>query len=147
MTWIEWVLLILFSLFWIAGIGASLERATILPFLALSVVPSVIGYVYYLRRKAKHRKFISIDDDYLSIMWRPRKFKTNQRYAINDICQLYVKHIPDLGNWQVCMIIDKGQGQRHIKLTSVNTISKAKYLEQKIESHLNIQDVVVPEES
>ena len=52
-----------------------------------------------------------------------------------------------MGDWQLLMIIDEGDGHKHIKLTSVSTVSKAKYLEQVIEGHLDIQDVVVPEES
>lgn len=36
-------------------------------------------------------------------------------------------------------------GQKHVKLITINTISKAKYLEQEIEKYLNIIDREVPE--
>ena len=147
MAWLEWGFLILYSIFFIVGVGMSTEMGIILPFISLSVLPSVFSFFYYLRKKAKHRVFISIDDQYLNIMWRPKKLHIDQSYSIKDIQQAYVKYNPNIGLWVVYMIADLGKGQKHIKLASVKTASKAKYLEQEIESHLNIQDVVVPEES
>ena len=144
---LEWILFIFVLIFGMAGVGASVESSTIIPFILLTVFPMLISIVYYFRRKAKHRIILSIDDSYLNIIWRPRKFHIDQNHYIKDIKQLYVKHRSDLGTWQLKMIIDEGNGQKHVKLASVNSASKAKYLEQEIESHLDIQDVVVPEES
>lgn len=146
-TWIEWVLYIIALLFGMAGIGASIETGSILPFFILTILPLVISTIYYFRRKAKHRIFLLIDEEYLNISWRPRKFNRDQRFAISDIHQLFVKHKADLGVWQLYMISDQGNGQKQTKLFSLNSASKAKYIEQEIEAYLNIQDVVVPEES
>jgi hypothetical protein len=43
------------------------------------------------------------------------------------------------------MIINGLEGQKHEKLITVNTLSKAKYLEQEIERYLQIEQRVVPE--
>ena len=147
MTAFEWVMFTVVMIAFMGGSIVSVESKNIYPFLFIAIVPTVLSLLYYIRRKSKHRKFITIDDHYLDIIWRPNLFNTNQRYAINDISQLYVKPNPNMGDWQLIVIIDEGHGQKHVKLSSVNSISKAKYLEQVIEAQLGIQDVVVPEES
>ena len=145
--WLEWVLLFLLVIPFIAGIGMSIELGTILPFILLTLLPVALIALYAYRKKAKHRVVISIDELDLNIMNKPRKLKVDQHYSIKHIQQLYVKHRPDIGVWRLCMIVDEGNGQKHVNLSSLKSASKAKYLEQEIEAHLNIQDVVVPEES
>ena len=147
MNGFEWVMFIVVMIAFMGGSIVSIETQNVYPFLAFAIVPTILSILYYIRRKSKHRKFIFIDDHYLSIMWRPNLFNTNQRYAIDDISQLYVKFNPNMGDWQLRMIIDEGHGQKHVKISSVNTASKAKYLEQVLEAQLGIQDVVVPEET
>jgi hypothetical protein len=43
------------------------------------------------------------------------------------------------------MIINSLEGQIHEKLITINTLSKAKYIEQEIERYLKIEDRNVPE--
>ncbi len=144
---IEWPFIFAYMIAFIAGIGASFELKSFIPFLALTVGFSVLHYLYYLRRKEKHKVILEIDDQYLNILWRPRKFIVDKSYHIKDIDQLYVKARSDNAVWFLFMIVDEGQGQKHVKLTSMNSASKAKYLEQEIEAYLDIQDVEVPEEN
>lgn len=143
---IEWPFVFIYVIAFIAGIGASLELQTIIPFLILSVGSSLLHYLYYLTRKERHRVILEIDEGYLNILWRPRKFIVDKSYKIEDIHQFYVKARSDKAVWYLYMIVDEGQGQKHIKLTSTYSASKTKYLEQEIESYLNIQDAEVPEE-
>ena len=47
----------------------------------------------------------------------------------------------------VFLIVNGAHGQKHVELIqSVNTRSKAKYIEQEIERHLGIPDRRVPDE-
>jgi len=40
----------------------------------------------------------------------------------------------------IYVIVNGSNGQKHQKLLSVNTLTKAKYLEQEIENYLGIKD-------
>ena len=144
MTWLEWPFIFLLMILMMTGIGISIESSGIIPFFTLTVVPLLLSLLYFRRKKAKHRIVLSMDEQFLNISWRPKKFHADQKYDLDDIQQLYVRK---LDSWYIYMIVDQGNGQKHIKLTSLNTPSKAKYLEQEMESYLNIQDVVVPEET
>jgi len=147
MAWAEWPFLIIFFILFMGGIGASVESSSFYPFLIMTVIPSIINFLYYIRRKEKHRVILAIDDQHLDIMWRPKKLHHDKTYKVADISQLYTKYKADLGTWQIYMIIDEGEGQKHVKLTSVHSASQAKYLEQEMEAYLKIQDVHVPEEA
>ena len=59
--------------------------------------------------------------------------------------RLYLKPSADGIGISIHMIINGLDGQKHVKLITINTISKAKYLEQEIEKYLNIIDREVPE--
>ena len=50
-----------------------------------------------------------------------------------------------MGYYTIHMIINGLEGQKHEKLMTVKTLSKAKYLEQEIERYLKISDREVPE--
>ncbi len=145
-VWFEWIILILSTLFIMPGIVISIEEKVFMPFILLTIVPIIIGLIYAIRHKAKHRIYITIDDKELIVQRKPRKFIRDKSYYTRDIDQIYIKKRPDLGLWNIMMIVDEGEGQKHIKLTTASSASKAKFLEQEIESHLNIQDIVVPEE-
>ena len=99
-----------------------------------------------LIHRSHHKIHICIDSRNLSITRRPKKFMKDQSYTSSDINQIYIKEID--GRYSVYMIVDGINGQKHIKLISgIDSISKARYLEQEIELHLGIPDRRVPEES
>ena len=95
---------------------------------------------------SKNKTYIDINDKFLNIKSRPKNFKKDRSYAVGDIDQLYIKPDSDgMGYFTVHMITNNIEGQKHEKLLTVNTLSKAKYLEQEIERYLNIEDRKVPE--
>ena len=48
----------------------------------------------------------------------------------------------------VYMIVNSAMGQKHVKLiSSVDSLSKARFIEQEIERHLSIPDRRIPEEN
>ena len=76
---------------------------------------------------------------------RPKKFIKDKSYMVNDIDQVYLKKEHNL--YSIHMIVNNAMGQKHISLiTGLNSMSKARYLEQEIERHLDIVDRSVPEE-
>ena len=117
------------------------------------ISPFVIGFFWlgtflsllnaYLR--SRHKVHLTIDDQYLSVFWRPKKFKKDKKYRIDEIDQLYIQPYGD--GQKVRMILNGVEGQKHVTLISgLKSISKAHYLEQEIERYLGITDRVVPEE-
>lgn len=145
-TVMEWIMASITGMMMMPGIIIGIEDKLLGPFLIFTVVPLILGSLYYLWHKAKHKTYLIIDKQELTVQRRPRKFIRDKSYYTKDINQIYIKKRADIGLWNIMMIIDEGEGQKHIKLTSASSASKAKFLEQEIESHLGIQDVVVPEE-
>lgn len=82
----------------------------------------------------------------MTIKYRPKNLKKDKAYAAYEIDQLYLKHSSDgLGHFTIHMMVNGLEGQKHEKLITVNTLSKAKYLEQEIEWYLNIEDREISE--
>lgn len=114
-------------------------------------ITSIIGYIAYFFIRKRHKIYIHIDDQNLNIERRPRKFIKDKQYDIQDIDQVYIKNVTTSNGTKgiaVFMIVNAPSGQQHVELIkSVNSRSKAKYIEQEIERKLGIQDRRVPDES
>jgi len=97
--------------------------------------------------KSRNKVYINIDDKFLSLIWRPKRFKKDQHYHIEDIEQLYIKSFaPHSKQYTVFMIVNGAEGQKHIPLINrLSSRAKAQYLEQEIEKQLKIVDKDVPE--
>jgi len=132
-------LVLFFSfLFWIKQ-GYSVLWPT-----ASFVITSLL-IVYLAIFRTKHKVHISLDDRFMTIKWRPKKFITDQTYRTDDIDQIYVKG--GEGHCQLYMVVNDVAGQKHIKLISgIGSVSKARFIEQEIERHLGIENRKVPEE-
>ena len=101
-------------------------------------------FIYQVMNSSKNKTYIDINAQSLSIKSRPKNLKKDKTYTVDEIDQLYLKYTAD-GYYGIYLIINGMEGQKHEKLLSVNTLSKAKYLEQEIERYLNIEDRKVPE--
>ena len=111
---------------------------------------SIIGYISYFFIRKRHKIYVHIDNHNLHIERRPKKLIRDKQYAIKDIDQVYIKNLTS-GNGAssigLFLIINSIEGQKHVELIkSVNSRSKAKYIEQEIEKHLGIVDRRVPDE-
>ncbi len=101
---------------------------------------------YRLFNASKHKVYFSIDDQYMTIKWRPKKFNKDQQFNIEDIDQIYVRSTPT--HHSVYMIVNGLEGQKHLKLIpNMQSLSKARYLEQEIERQIGIVDRRIPEEA
>jgi len=107
----------------------------------------LICLLSYLILRVTQKKYVTVNDRYVIIQLKPKFLSKIKVYNVQDIDQIYVYKNPNGSYWDVKMILNEGKGQKHVKLTTLNSASKAKFLEQEIEQHLQIQDVVVPEES
>ncbi len=102
--------------------------------------------IYNLFQRKNHKVFLTIDEEFFHIKWRPKKWIKDKKYPIKEINQIYIKS--HAGYNSIYMIANGRDGQKHIKLIGeIMSLSKARYLEQEIEKHLGIEDRVVPEET
>lgn len=118
----------------------------------ISIYPPIgftLGAIYFIYKSLNYQNnktYIDISDKYLNIKARPKHFSKDRSFEIDEIDQLYIKHAADgSGYFTLFMIVNGINGQKHEKLLTVNTLSKAKYMEQEIEKRLNIEDRKVPE--
>ena len=94
--------------------------------------------IYVILFRSKHKIYLTIDRQNLTIAWRPNKLR-------KEIDQVYVK--PQDGGHSVMMILNGKDGQKHVRLIrSIKGVSQAHYLEQEIERQLGIVNREVPEE-
>lgn len=142
MHWFDGLGIVLF--FGIA-LFSTLFYFTDVPISPFIPIMSTIGLFYFLYKIsdfAKSKTYIDVNNKYLSIKYRPKNFRKDKTYKVDEIDQLYIKNV---GGYAIYLVINDLEGQKHEKLIAVKSISKAKYLEQEIERYLNIENRVVPE--
>lgn len=143
----EQLILTLVPFFSLSAVGAMAKTSW--PSLLIAspfLISFLVAIIYFILRR-RQVKYIKVNSNELRVLQHPNVLKTMVVYAAHDIGQLYVKKSSSTNNWEVMMLVDEGDGQKHVKLTQVKTASKAKFLEQEIESYLNIEDVMIPEET
>lgn len=137
--WFDFVMFFITFLGTMFGFMYWLESGSGILQLMLGLSPLILGIAYLIKR-LKFKKYIKVNKDNIHVMLRPNKLLKDKSYAVSQVQQLYT-----VGGY-LMMMVDEGKGQKHIKLATTNTVSKAKFLEQEIESFLNIEDVAVPGE-
>lgn len=107
-----------------------------------------LGSVYYLYQMFTGRKkkiFINIDQNNMTIKWRPKEMMKDKVFDVKDIDQVYLKRHGEA--YKVHLILNEIEGQKHVPLISYHytTLAKARFLEQEIEKYLGIENRKVPE--
>jgi len=144
--WLEWTFIIFSILAFFSAFGIMGETGQLTPgiFVMLSNIIINIGFYYWFKKQKLH---INVDPDAIHIRQRPTLFKKDKRYDTSNISQLYVRKRRDMNLWNIILVVKEEETHKHLKLLTVNSISKAKYIEQEIENHLGIKNIIVPEES
>lgn len=110
-------------------------------YIPLAITAVALYFIYRALNYSNNKTYIDVNDKILSIKSRPTHFQKDRTYLASDIDQLYIKNSPDgMGYFSIYMIINGLEGQKHERLITVKTLSKAKYLEQEIERYLHIED-------
>ena len=129
------------------GLGIPFYLFEGMPILFLLV--AIFGTFFFIFRLINYKKnktYIDINDQSLSVKHRPNNLKKDRTFLAEDIDQVYLKYSTTQGTMKgtfyidIYVIINGSNGQQHQKLLSVNTLTKAKYLEQEIEKYLGIED-------
>lgn len=125
-----------------------LEEFTIPLYIPIIFSLLAFYFIYKAFNYSNYKTYIDVNNSSLSIKHRPKNFRKDKMYAADEIEQLYLKPSNESGgHYTINLIINGLEGQKHEKLMTVNSLSKAKYLEQEIEQYLNIIDREVPEAS
>ena len=104
--------------------------------------------MYSWATHSKRKIYVNIDEQSINIKYKPKELKKEKIYDKKDIDQLYRKRNPNTGHYDIYMIFNGLDGQKHIRLIpSLDSKSKALYMEQEIEKHLGIIDREVLEET
>ena len=112
-----------------------------MPFLA-----AALYFIYSLINRSAYKMFVTVDQQYLNVRYSPKNLQTEQRIAIQEIDQLYIKG-EDNGS-ALYAVVNRPEGQKHIRLIrAMSDKSKPRFVEQEIERFLNIPDREIPEES
>ncbi len=151
---IEVILVSLFPMILIIVTSAFVELAPPTTFFKVGLLSfwlvSIVSYIAYFFIRKKHKVYVHIDDTDLHIEHRPKKLIKDKKYAIEDIDQVYIKSITSSSGTKgvgIFMLVNDVKGQKKVELIkSVNSRTKAKYIEQEIERHLGIKDRRVPDE-
>lgn len=118
-----------------------ITEKSIHPYIPLAFSMGALYFIYRGLNYSKNKTYIDINDKSLSIKSRPKNLKKDKSYATGDIDQLYIRYSSDgTGHYTIHMVTNAVEGQKHTKLITVNTLTKAKYLEQEIERYLNIEN-------
>ena len=108
----------------------------------------MVFFIYKQWNSVNEKIFITVDETYLQIRYRPKNFIKDKMIPSNELEQIYIKNIPGSNYYSVYAIVNSLEGQKHQKIvTYVDSRSKARYIEQQIEDHLGIEDRRVPEEN
>lgn len=118
-------------------------------FLGIPISLAVGIYPFFqLANRHKHFIYLDINDRFLNIKWRPKKFHHDISVSTQELRQLYVKFNTTTNQASLFGILDTTEGQKHVKLLpDINGLTKARFLEQEIERHLGITDEEVAEET
>lgn len=104
--------------------------------------------IYSWVTHSKRKIYVNIDKHSINVQWRPKSFIKDKSYDKTDIEQLYGKRNAGTGHYDIYMIVNGLDGQKHIKLIpNLDSKSKARYMEQEVEKHLGIMDREVLEET
>ncbi len=117
--------------------------------------PLIIGIAFFViavLRFIKYREnksLIDVDATHLRVSSTQKYFYRKKEYLNANIRQFYTKANPNGGGYfNVFMIYDGPEGEEHVKITPMTkSRSRALYVEQSLESFLDIEDKVVAEET
>jgi hypothetical protein len=118
------------------------EISAVIPALLwLGTIIPTINLIFSNRFKL----YITADKRYLSIIRKPKRFKKDQHFAVDEIDQLFVRTKDGL--FDLMLVVKTSSGAKQIPLIKrMHGISKARFLEQEIERHLQITDRPILEE-
>jgi len=103
-------------------------------------------FFYKYRNSPNEKIYTTIDEEYLTIQYRPKNFVKDKIVATREIEQLYVKTLAS-NYYSLYAVLNTRDGQKHERLIQyIDTRNNARYIELELEKYLGIEDRRLPEE-
>jgi len=135
-----WAMILLF----IGGFSIALhlkKPSTFAVALGIISLISMLYFIYEWVTYSKYRTFIDINQRQVNFKSRPKNIKKDKSFSSDEIDQLFVNNSADgMGHFTIHMLVNAPEGQKQVKLVTVNSLPKAKYIEQEIERYLGLED-------
>jgi len=142
--WVDGMAAILLPFFSFLSFLGYFDKNVSIVFPILLTTLSLFFFYRVLQYYYKYKTYIDVNQEFLNIRHRPNNYRKDKSFDVADIDQVYLNTHGD-GYFRVNLIVNGTKGQQHIKILTVNSISKAKYLEQELEKYLGIEDRKIPE--
>ena len=113
---------------------------------SLGMVGFALLFFYKYWNSPNEKIYTVIDQEYLSIQYRPKNFTQDKLIPTQEIEQLYIKTLAS-NYFILYAVLNTPEGQKHVKLIKyIENRNRARYLELEIEKYLGIEDRRLPEE-
>ena len=142
-AWIAFAVMLAFfaGLFYLVSIKKGMSMYVPAGFLSFALF-----FFYKYWNKPNEKIYTTVDENFLSVHYRPKNFVRDKSIPISEIEQLYVKTIAS-NYYSLYAVTNSSEGQKHVKVIQyIETRYNARYLEREIEKHLGIEDRRLPEE-
>lgn len=129
---VPFVFIMALLLYFMKDEGGALPVALLsIPFIAKSILR-------YIRKKL-HKTIVSVNKSQIHLQYKPNNLRKERTFDASSIEQVYVG--PSTDGVTLFFVINGEDGQRHEKvLRRFTNLMHAKYIEQEIETYLNIQN-------
>lgn len=107
-----------------------------------------LGLLFFLkhRNSSNEKIYTNIDEEYLTIQYRPKNLVKDKTIATQEIEQLYIKTIAS-NYYSLHAVLNTREGQKHVQLIKyLDNRNKARFIELEVEQYLGIEDRRLPEE-
>lgn len=110
------------------------------------MVGLALPFFYKYWNSPNEKIYTTIDEEYLTIQYRPKNFVKDKFIATREIEQLYTKTLAS-NYFSLYAVLNTREGQKHVLLIKyLETRNNARYIELEIEKYLGIEDRRLPEE-
>lgn len=102
--------------------------------------------LYKYWKSPNEKIYATIDEEFLTIEYRPKNFVKDKVIETREIEQIYVKTIA-ANYFSLYAVLNTREGQKHEKLIQyIDKRNNARYIELELEKYLGIEDRRLPEE-
>jgi len=87
-------------------------------------------FIFQIFKRKKNKTYVDVNKRSVAIKNRPQNFSKDKTFLSENIDQVYIKNAYESGNYyNVFMIVNSTEGQKHEKLFMLNSLAKAQFIE------------------
>jgi len=141
-----WIALTLFTVFFAGLFYLLAVKKGHSIYLPTGTAALALCFFYKYWKSPNEKLYAVIDEEFLSIEYRPKNFVKDKVIKTRQIEQLYTKTLAS-NYYSLYAVLNTPEGQKHERLIQyIDTRNKARYIELELEKYLGIEDRRLPEE-